>query len=430
MPAAATFDIVRFYIPILLALGGLILLVAWLPLLVKRLPLSLPILCVGIGMAVFSWSAFADYAPHPAKTPILVEKAAELIVIVSLMGAGLKIDRVLGWRSWNLTWRLLGIAMPLTIVGLALAGHMILGLGLATALLLAAALAPTDPVLASDIQLEHPHSDQDDETRFTLTSEAGLNDALAFPFIHLAIAISVAGAIPATLAYWAWDAVLVRLGVGLICGVAFGWAFGWVTYRFPRGTALARTGDGFVALGATLSIYALTELVHGYGFLAVFIAGLMLRRAGRSHEFNDRMHDFADETERLLMMVLLVFFGGMLVGGLLDTLTWQIALFAAVTIFLVRPLAGWVSLIGTGRPLLERLVISFFGIRGLGSVYYLAYGINHGRFEYEVSIWSTLGLVILVSILLHGVTVTPVMRMLDNQKDRSDDAVAMERGTP
>jgi NhaP-type Na+/H+ or K+/H+ antiporter len=425
MLATAAFDIVRFYIPILLAVGGLILLVAWLPLLLKRLPLSLPILCVAIGMAVFSWTIFADYSPHPAETPILVEKAAELIVIISLMGAGLKIDRQLSWRRWNLTWRLLGIAMPLTILALMAAGQLLLGLGTATALLLAAALAPTDPVLASDIQIEHPKSDQNDETRFALTSEAGLNDALAFPFIHLAIAASVAGFTGETWRAWLWDDVLVRLTVGAVVGLALGRLFGWFVYRFPRGTALARTGDGFVALGATLTIYALTELAHGYGFLAVFLAGLMLRRAGRSSDFNDRMHDFADETERLLMMVLLVFFGGMLVqGGLLAGLTWPEAGFALIALFVVRPLAGWISLAGSGRPGLERGVIAFFGIRGLGSVYYLAYGVNHGTFEREPALFSTLGLVILTSILLHGVTVTPIMRRLDARGAGRPRAVA------
>lgn len=420
MPQAATFDIVRSYIPILLACGGLILLVAWLPLILKKLPLSLPILCVGIGMAVFSWTVFADYTPHPAKTPLLVEKAAELIVIVSLMGAGLKIDRALGWRSWGLTWRLLGIAMPLTIVALLVVGQALLGLGLATALLLAAALAPTDPVLASDIQIEKPGSPQDDETRFALTSEAGLNDALAFPFVHLAIAISLAGLTAETWRDWALDAVLLRLGIGLVCGLGLGWLMGWIVYHVPRGTRLSRTGDGFVALGATLSIYGLTELLHGYGFLAVFLAGLMLRRAAGGHDYNDRMHDFADEVERLLMMALLVFFGGMLVaGGLLANVGWREALFAGIALFVVRPVAGWLSLLGTQPPRLERFVIAFFGIRGLGSVYYLAYGVNHGAFEREVSIWSTLGLVILVSIVLHGVTVTPIMKRLDRERDRA-----------
>ena len=420
MPDAAAFDIVRFYVPILLAVGGLILLVAWLPLIVKKLPLSLPIICVGIGMAIFQWTVFADYAPHPAKSPIVVEKAAELIVIVSLMGAGLKIDRALGWTSWNLTWRLLGIAMPLTIIALTVMGQTVLGLGLATALLLAASLAPTDPVLASDIQIEKPSSPQDDETRFALTSEAGLNDALAFPFVHLAIIISVAGLTTASATAWAWDAVLLKLGIGLVCGIGFGMLMGWIVYHVPRGTRLSRTGDGFVALGATFSIYALTELLHGYGFLAVFLAGLMLRRAARGHDYNDRMHDFADEVERLLMMTLLVFFGGMLTaGGLLAALGWREVIFAVLALFVVRPVIGWITLIGTTPQPLERFIVAFFGIRGLGSVYYLAYGVNHGAFQRETSIWSTLGLVILISIVLHGVTVTPLMKRLDRSREEA-----------
>lgn len=417
-------DVTDLYIPILLGLGGLILLVAWLPLLLKRAPLTLPILCVAIGWAVFTWTPFADYSPHPIEQPVLIEKAAELIVIISLMGAGLKIDRQLGWGSWQLTWRLLGIAMPLTIAALMLAGGLLLGLGTAAALLLAAALAPTDPVLAADVQIENPTSPQDDETRFALTSEAGLNDSLAFPFVHLAIAATATGFTWATAADWSLDAVALRLAVGVIVGVAAGWLCGRIVYAMPHGTELSRTGDGFVALGATLVIYALTETLHGYGFLAVFIAGLMLRRAAGDHDYNQRLHDFADELERLMMMVLLVAFGGMLASGnLLRDISLAEIAFAGAAIFIIRPLAGWISLAGTTCSSLERGVIAFFGIRGMGSVYYLAYGLNHGTFEDALQLWEILGLVIVVSIFLHGVTVTPVMRLLDRRREAlSSDA--------
>jgi NhaP-type Na+/H+ or K+/H+ antiporter len=408
----------ELYVPVLLGTGLLILLVAWLPLVLKRLPLSLPIICVGIGAGLGSMATFAPLVPHPLETPMLVEKLAELIVIVSLMGAGLKIDRAFGWRSWGLTWRLLGIAMPLCILAFAFLGHVILGLGLATALLLAAVLAPTDPVLASDVQIEEPESDQDDEVRFALTSEAGLNDSLAFPFVHLAIVIAGAGLSLETLGTWALDAVLVRLAVGAVVGWAGGRLLGWIIYRLPGTTKLSRTGDGFVALGATLVIYTATELLHGYGFLAVFIAGLMLRRSSDGHDFNRKLHDFADETERLLMMALLIVFGGMLTaGGLFALIGWPELAFALVAIFLVRPLSGWIALAGTKRSKGERLVIAFFGIRGLGSVYYLAYALNHGAFENPNRLWGAVGLVILISILLHGVTVTPVMAWLDRRRE-------------
>lgn len=413
-------QLVELYVPLLLLAGGLVLLVAWLPLVLRKLPLSLPIICVLAGGAVFSLPVLQPYAPHPIENQWVVEKAAELIVIVSLMGAGLKIERVIGWRSWSLTWRLLAIAMPLTIVALTLLGHAMLGIGVATALLLAAALAPTDPVLASDVQIESAHSHEEDEARFALTSEAGLNDSLAFPFVHLAIALSLAGF---SLGEWALDAVALRVTVGLALGWALGRLFGWVIYRMPKGTELSSTGDGFVALGATLATYALAELLHGYGFLAVFICGLTLRAFAREHEFNDRMHDFADETERLLMMAMLLLFGGMLVQGeLLASAGWAELGFALAMLFLVRPIAAGISLIGVHRPPLERFIIAFFGIRGLGSVFYLAYGLNHGLFEAPVQLWATLGLVILISILLHGVTVTPLIRRLERQIARARPA--------
>ncbi len=411
--AAQAPTITEHYLALMFGLGALILVIAWVPLFLKKLPLSLPIICVAIGYAVFSIDPISGWAPHPDKTPILVERAAELIVIVSLMGGGLKIERAVRWKTWNVTWRLLGIAMPLTIAMVMLLGYQLLGLGLATALLFAGSLAPTDPVLAGDIQIEHDEDEEEAEAKFALTSEAGLNDALAFPFIHLAIAMAAAGGLSGqVLGDWVLEDVVWKLSLGLVMGAGLGWLIGAILYRLPAGTQLSRTGDGFIALGATLVIYTLTEYVHGYGFLAVFVAGLAIRRAAQGNDFNKKLHDFADESERLLMMLLLLFFGGMLAAGLLDNIGWEEAVFAAVMLLVIRPLAGWISLIGVKRPKLERAIIAFFGIRGLGSVYYLSYGFNHASFEYEYSLWGTLGLIIAASILMHGVIVTPALRRL------------------
>ena len=136
----------------------------------------------------------------------------------------------------------------------------------------------------------------------------------------------------------------------------------------PNRARLSRTGDGFVALGVTFLAYGVTELLHGYGFLAVFVAALALRAAERHHRYHDRLHDFAEQTERLLMMVLLVLFGGALAGGLLDPLDWWGVLAALVFLFVVRPLAGWVALLGAPAPREERAAVAFFGIRGLGQL--------------------------------------------------------------
>lgn len=400
----------------LLGIGLVVLLVAWLPLLLKKLPLSLPIIFVGLGMAMFTFTPLGQFSPHPVESPILIEKATEFIVIISLMGAGLKISRPLSWSGWKITLRLLVVVMPLTIALIAVSGSWILGLPLASALLLGACLAPTDPVLASDVQIEKPDGEDSDEARFALTSEAGLNDALAFPFVYLALAASAAGLGWSTLGVWAWQDVVWRLGVGALIGTAGGWLLGQIIYRLPQDTRLSRTGDGFIAVGATLAIYALAEFAHGYGFLAVFIAGLILRRSADGDDFNSELHDFADETERLVMMVLLVLFGGMLTGGeLLSNIGWTNVLVAGLVLLVIRPVIGYLALIDIDRPPLERFVIAFFGIRGLGSVYYLAFGLNHGDFDGQHILWETLGLIVLGSILLHGLTVTPVMRLLNRR---------------
>ncbi|WP_373491809.1 cation:proton antiporter [Parasphingorhabdus sp.] len=410
-------DIVSLYMPLLLGLGLLILMVAWLPLILRRQPLSLPIICLGLGMLIFSWPPFSDYSPHPTETPVIIEKATELIVIISLMGAGLKISRPFGRDRWALPIRLLGLTMPLTILCLAFLGGWLLGLPFASALLLGACLAPTDPVLASDVQIERPANADEDEVRFALTAEAGLNDALAFPFIHLAVAASIAGFGLDVWKEWAINDIAIRCLVGIIVGIVLGKLLGKAIYKLPSDTRLSRTGDGFVALGVTLIVYALTEYLHGYGFLAVFLAGLSLRREAGDHEYNTRLHDFADETERLLMMILLVCFGGMIIGGgLLQQIEWGHVIFAVLALLVVRPFIGWLSMTGIKRSRRERFIISFFGIRGLGSVFYLAYALNHGDFGNGNDLWTVVSLVILASILMHGIAVTPMMRRLEKKR--------------
>ncbi len=408
------------YIVVLAGFGALVLLTAWLPMVLKEAPLSLPIACVAIGAGLFAIPGFPAIAPHPADYPKVVERLTEFVVIISLMGAGLKIDRVVGWRSWRLTWRLLGIAMPLTIAMLALLAYWLLGVGVAAALLLAAALAPTDPVLASDIQVGPPDQGGEDETRFALTSEAGLNDGLAFPFIHAAILIAAASQTgDAWFGKWLSVYVLWKLAAGVVVGYAVGRALGWVLFKIPNRASLSRTGDGFVALGITCVAYALAEMAYGYGFLAVFVAALALRSAERTHEYHEKLHDFAEQLERLLMMVLLVAFGGALTaGGLFRGLTWEGVVFAGLALFVVRPLSGWISLSRAACPGAERAVISFYGIRGIGSAYYLAYGVARGSFPEAELLWGTLAFIVLVSILLHGATVTPVMRYVDWRQKR------------
>jgi NhaP-type Na+/H+ or K+/H+ antiporter len=405
------------YIVVLAGFGVVVLLTAWLPMVLKELPLSLPIFCIGLGALIFAFPDLPGVIPHPNEELALVERLSEFVVIISLMGAGLKIDRPFGWNRWRLTWRLLGISMPLTILGLAWLGYSLLGLGLAAALLLGAALAPTDPVLASDVQVGPPGAnEEEDEVRFTLTSEAGLNDGLAFPFVLLAIAFAQEVSVT-RVAEWFVYAVIWKIAAGIGMGYIVGRALGWLTFHLPNRAKLSRTGAGFVALGITCIAYGVTEIVQGYGFLAVFVAALALRATEPEHDYHHKLHDFAEELERLMMMVVLVLLGGAMTGGdLFAALTWQAVAFGLIALFVIRPLAGWIGLIGTDPPPGEKAAISFFGIRGLGSIYYLAYALDHAKFDHADLLWSTAGFIILVSIVLHGITVTPAMRHLDDRR--------------
>ena len=172
-----------------------------------------------------------------------------------------------------------------------------------------------------------------------------------------------------------------------------------------------------VALGVTCLVYAITEMAHGYGFLAVFIAALCLRSMERGHEYHTQLHQVAEQVERLLMMVLLVLLGGTTVHGLLKPLDVEAVAFGLVALILVRPVTGWIGLLGARQPRSERAVIAFYGIRGLGSAYYLSYALGEDFFSRADYIWAVVGLVIVVSILLHGMTVTPVMRLLDRERE-------------
>jgi sodium/hydrogen antiporter len=392
------------------------LLAGILPRVLERRPLSMPIAFLGLGMLVFLLPLGLP-APDPLAHSEIATQLTEIGVIVALMGAGLKIDRPLGWRRWSSAWRLLAIAMPLCIAAVALLGWWWIGLAPAAALLLAAALAPTDPVLASDVQVGEPTDveDSEDEVRFALTAEAGLNDGLAFPFVYAAIAIASVGLAPRDwLAEWLTMDVGYRILVGVAGGLLVGWLLGKLFFRARSDKLrLSRHPEGFLALAATFLSFGLVELVGGYGFIAVFVTARAIRAAERSHEYHQVLHDFAEQVERLLTVLLLLLLGGAVVTGLLAPLTWPAAVVGLALVFVIRPLTGWLSLLGSpGRPA-QHWVIAAFGIRGVGTFYYLAYATTHAHFPHSDLLWATAGLVVLVSVVVHGVAATPVMQLLD-----------------
>ncbi len=397
---------------------------AWTPIYLSKRPLSLPILLVIAGAVLAR--ALPGFRVDPSGEHLrLTEHAAEIGVLVSLLAAGLSIDRRPGWKRWSTTWRLLSIAMVLTIAGLAVMGWWIIGLAPASALLLGAVIAPTDPVLASDVQVGAPAVDgapmnREDEVRFSLTSEAGLNDGLAFPFVLAAIAMVTTGARPGGwIVEWGLSDFTARIAIGITVGWSAGKLLSRVVFDPPGPlTALADTTEGFVALGAILLTYGLTEVAHGYGFLAVFIAAVTLRDSRREDAYHRVLHEFAGQLEQLLALGLLVLFGAAVSTGLLSELRWEGVAVGLLAIFVIRPIAARLALIGTNTNRAERRAIGFFGIRGIGSLYYLAYASRRAEFDNISEVWSTVAFTVVVSVVVHGVTATPVMRMLDRRRSR------------
>lgn len=402
---------------VLYAAAGLAaLLSALLPRALSRLPVSMPMVFLALGAVSFAVVPGLP-TPDPVEHGAAASRLSEVCVIIALMGAGLALDRPIGWHRWGSTWRLLGITMPLSMLAVGLLGWGLLGLMPASALLLAAALAPTDPVLASDVQVGEPTEDanSEDEPRFALTSEAGLNDGLAFPFVYAAIALVGSSGQAEWAGRWLAVDVLWRSAIGVLAGLLIGRVLGALFFSAPvPALRLAEQAEGFVALACTFLAYGLAELAHGYGFVAVFVCACGIRAAERAHGFHGVLHQFIEQIERLVTVGLLVLLGGAVARGLLLGLHgWPDVLLALGFVLLIRPVTGAIGLIGSGLGRQDRRVIAFFGVRGIGSVYYLAFAMTAARFDDPRRLWAIAGLVIVVSVLVHGVTATPVMHRVD-----------------
>ena len=201
-------------------------------------------------------------------------------------------------------------------------------------------------------------------------------------------------------------------------GIVVGRLLGRLVFRAGERVALARAGEGFVALAATFLAYGIAEDLGAYGFVAVFVTAVTLRHYEHGHEYHSTLHDFAEQTERLLMIGLVIMLGGAVAGGILGHLTSGGVVLAAVFLFVLRPATAWVAL-PRPTPWEDRAAISFFGIRGIGSLYYLSYALNNAPFGQQQQLWSVVALVLVASIVLHGISVTPAMRALDRRRSRT-----------
>ena len=432
-------------------IGLLLIVMALSATVLSRLPLSTSMLYLLAGVAASPlWLGWSHLGP--ATHTLVFERIAEVVVLLSLFTSGLKMSLGLGDGRWLLPLRLALLSMLVTVGLIAVVGIAWLGLSVGAAILLGGILAPTDPVLASDVQVAD--AGDRDRLRFALTGEAGLNDGTAYPFVLLGLGLLGHHEIGAW--GWRWLAVDVLWGVaaGIVVGALLGTLLGRLVLYLRRTHKEAVGGDNFLALGLIGLAYGGAILLHGYGFLAVFAAGVALRRleqrasaesaavaparaAAKAHADPDVSHaelvathpqhapafmahavlSFNEQIERIGEVAAVV-----AIGMLLWAVQWHLAswLFVAAMLVLVRPVSVALGLARSKTSLSQRGLIGWFGIRGIGSLYYLMYAANHGIEPALASQLTALTLsVVVVSVVVHGISVTPLMALYEKAKPRA-----------
>ncbi|MGF1493826.1 MAG: cation:proton antiporter [Microcoleaceae cyanobacterium] len=413
-----------------IAFGLATLGLTWLPTVKGIRLIGVPIVYVILSTLLFSLPIelpTLDPVTNSVHTHV-TEYLTELVVVISLAGAGLAIDCPFRFKTWASTWRLLGIAMPIFIGITALLGYYLLDLSLASSILLGALLAPTDPVLAGSVQVGPPNRGEEDPARFSLTTEASLNDGLAFPFVYLAIGFAEHSSAGDWLINWAAVDLVYRVVMGCLVGIGVGWFLSHYVFCHSDETEREESREGLLVMSAIFLAYGLGELFHGYGFLAVFTAAVAGRqKVARGDSYHQKPYQFATQLEDILLSLLLIAFGGFIATSNIQFLSLNAILFAVLLLFLARPAAGIISLNSLRFRKTEKWAIAFLGIRGFGSFYYLTYAQNHGEFSDIETLWQVTTVVILASLLVHGITATLAMRKLDSRSLPIHDATLSKK---
>jgi NhaP-type Na+/H+ or K+/H+ antiporter len=253
-----------------------------------------------------------------------------------------------------------------------------------------------------------------------------MNDGTAFPFTWLAVIAATTTLDGATITEWFARDVLYRMAAGVAMGVLMGRLLAWLVFRLPQQKEVVVVRDGFVGVAATLLVYGLTELVWGYGFIAVFVTAITLRNYELHHKYHRKLHDFTEQIERILVAIMLLLFGGMLIHGILSSLTFTMVWVGLGIVLLVRPVTGLLAMLDEKIKFREKLAISFFGIRGMGSLFYLSFALSKETFRYEKQLWSIVSFIIVLSLLIHGLTATTVFKKLDDKA--SEEAAKRTKG--
>jgi sodium/hydrogen antiporter len=452
------------FIAWLALVGAVLMFIALSSTFLRRLPISGAMIYLALGVTAGPLG-LGLIRVDPIGDANWLERVTEIVLIVSLFVGGVKLRLPLNAREWSAAYRLAGPVMLLGIGGVALFGYFVLGLTPAAALLLGAVLAPTDPVLASEVTVTN--AKDKDRMRYALSGEAGLNDGAAFPFVILALLlVENNGQLGAWLGNWALERLLWAIPVGLAIGYGLGWAFGRIAIEIRRRSTEAVSAHDLLVLALVLLSYSAAEFAHGWGFLAAFAAGLGFRRAefssskeaaplskqelsafapgelpanapaelvlAREDQLAQSDHpviasgqvlrevlSFGEALERLMSVAVVVLVGA-LVSAAWD---WRGVIVALVLFVVIRPLAVMIGLIGTPTDGRQRAMIAWFGLRGIGTLYYLAYAVGEGVGRTRaVEVWSLALTVVACSIVVHGVSVTPLLdgyeRALERRRNR------------
>ena len=416
--------------------------------LLKRLPLSTSMLYLLVGF-ILGPAGFALLEPDPIADHRVLEIIAEAAVLVSLFAVGLKLTLPWSDPRWRAALQLATVSMLITVALLAALGVVLFDLPIGAAILLGAILAPTDPVLASDVQLSDPNDR--DSVRFSLTGEGGLNDGAAFPFVMLGLALL--GLRAPGFGYGRWIAldlvwpVAGGLAIGVLCGYAIGKLVLHLRTRHQEAVGL----DEFLMLGLIGLSYGAAQIAATYGFLAVFAAGLALQRSQRTTVPTDAasatakkveaalsdgkkelatdpklagaymtqaVRGFNEQLERIVEVAIVVIVGAMLTS---IELPQNAVAYLLLLFFVGRPIAVWMGLVGLNMPRDQKLLIGWFGIRGIGSIYYLMYAMSQGLQAASAQLMTSIVLTaVAVSIVFHGISVTPLMNLYSaRRKSRS-----------